>query len=219
MRLHRFGRQLLSYESAVPQYLLPKTLSPLCHGADCCQEDDYTSAFQVRCSAARVGPHATGARAKQSGAAQRREEASAAVHACSAQVMMLNSSRAVFGGRSYTTFFMNLQRSFTCNADIDTAGCCNANVSTIWIDVGEPQARRTARARATSWPAPRRRPVAATSPEPARAPPSHCCAARRPGPEGGVHDAQRAALGRRHAGLVRLPPHHHARAVPRPPTL
>jgi hypothetical protein len=51
-------------------------------------------------------------------------------------IMMLNSTKATFGGRTYTTFFMNVMRSYTCEQAVDFAGCCNANISAIWIDVG-----------------------------------------------------------------------------------
>lgn len=43
----RFGRELLSLESTIPAYLLPTQLPPLCNGNNCCQEDDYSSAYEV----------------------------------------------------------------------------------------------------------------------------------------------------------------------------
>jgi hypothetical protein len=56
---------------------------------------------------------------------------------------MLNSSKSTYGGRTYTTFFMNVMRSYTCQEDIDLSHCCNANVSRIWIDVGESHASKS----------------------------------------------------------------------------
>lgn len=55
------------------------------------------------------------------------------------QIMMLNSTQDSFGGRTYTTFFMYLMNRY-CNSNLDFAGCCKANVNTIWVDVGESHA-------------------------------------------------------------------------------
>lgn len=66
------------------------------------------------------------------------------------RVMMLNSSRSVSGNRTYTTFFMSLTRT-QCVEEVDNVGCCNANISTIWIDVGERLGRACGRAVLTGW--------------------------------------------------------------------
>jgi len=50
-------------------------------------------------------------------------------------VMMAPRKTDTLGNRTYTTFYMNLTKEATCYSKIDKAGCCNANVSTIWIDV------------------------------------------------------------------------------------
>eukprot|EP00798_Chlamydomonas_sp_ICE-L_P024620 gene24620-10241_t len=51
------------------------------------------------------------------------------------RVAHLNSSTATYAGTSYTTFYLRMYRQSQCNAAIDAAGCCQADVQTLWIDV------------------------------------------------------------------------------------
>lgn len=51
--------------------------------------------------------------------------------------MLSPKNTTTVGGRVYTTFFMNLTKQDECYQELDKAGCCNANISTIWLDVGE----------------------------------------------------------------------------------
>lgn len=93
--LNRFRRALLWEEPAVPSYLIPTRLPPLC--TECCQADDYASPYRV--------------------------------------LMLSPKNTTTVGGRVYTTFFMNLTKQDECYQELDKAGCCNANISTIWLDV------------------------------------------------------------------------------------
>jgi hypothetical protein len=49
----------------------------------------------------------------------------------------LNSTKQVFGGRTYTTFFFKFHSNSFCNSALDAQSCCTASADTIWVDVGE----------------------------------------------------------------------------------
>lgn len=54
------------------------------------------------------------------------------------RLQQVNREVIASGKRNYTTFHFKLSSKLaTCNTAVDQAGCCNANITTIWMDVGE----------------------------------------------------------------------------------